>query len=123
MTKQQCRRAVAVVPDLFFQARIREVASQTGVPLTIVKSEECLQEALDRGDVGLVIISLESADPDPMKIIEIASAAGGVRTVGYLNHVLEELEEKALESGCQQVMAKGAFSTGLAKVLREGPAG
>ena len=110
------RTAVAVVPDLFFQARIREVASRTGVPLVIATTEESLRDALSGGGVGLVIISLESRSPDPFRAIEMA-ATEGVRTVGFLNHVLEDLKERALAAGCDQVLPKGAFSKGLGGIL------
>lgn len=111
--------AVAVVPDLFFQARIREAASLTGVSLTIASSEKMLEEALAAGDVNLVIISLESRSPDPMKAIRMVRRLSGARTVGYLNHVFEDLKAQALAAGCDQVMPKGAFSKGLPDLLRQ----
>ena len=119
MPEPGTRRAVAVVPDLFFQAKIREAAALTGVPLTIAASEASLREALGAGDVALVIVSLEAREPDPLKAIAVAREREGVRTVGYLNHVLEDLKARALQAGCHEVLAKGAFSKRLADLLRE----
>lgn len=111
--------AVAVVPDLFFQSRIREAAALTGVPLVVASSPEALEEALSGGSVELVIVSLETRTPDPLEVIRMTRRLSGARTVGFHSHVLEDLKERALAAGCHQVMAKGAFSKGLPDLLRQ----
>ena len=112
-------RAVAVVPDHFFQAKIREAAAATGVDLAFAGTEEALREALAGGDVGLVIVSLESRMPDPFRALALARAVEGVRTVGYLSHVDAELRERAIGAGCDEVLPKSAFSKGLPGILKQ----
>ncbi len=114
------KKAVAVVSDLFFQSKIREAASLTGVPLAFATTEEALREALVAGGVSLVIVSLEARSPDPFRVLALARAEGGIRTVGYLNHVYEDLRDRALAAGCDKVLPKGAFSKGLPGILTEG---
>ncbi len=116
---QSAWKAVAVVPDLFFQARIREAASAAGVPLAFATTEEALAAALSTGGVRLVIVSLEARSPDPFRVIALSRGREGVRTVGYLNHVYEDLRDRALAAGCDEVLPKGAFSKRLPAILKE----
>ena len=123
MSERENPKVVAVVPDLFFQARIREAAAIRGVPLAFATTEDALRQAVAGGGVGLVIVSLEARSPDPMEAIRIARGRPEVRIVGYLNHVLEDLKARALEAGCHEVMPKGAFSKGLGGLLEACEAG
>jgi hypothetical protein len=111
------RIAVAVAADLFFRSKITATANEVGAELKFAATVEELEFYLKPGAVGLVMINLESKTIDPLAAIEAATRYGDARTVAFVNHVYEELQEKARLAGCSEVMAKGSFSKGLPAML------
>jgi len=113
---RETRRVIVVAADLFFQSKIRATAEVTGAEVAFISSASELKSALDSGGVDLIVVNLEAKSPDPMAGIALARA-GGVRSVGFANHVYEDLMARARAAGCDQVLAKGAFAKELAGLL------
>jgi len=109
--------AVAVAADLFFRSKIMATANQVGAEIKFAATVEELELYLKPGTAGLVMINLESKNIDPLAAIEAATSYPDVRTVAFVNHVYEELQEKARLAGCSEVLAKGLFSKGLPALL------
>src|ERR1051325_94133 len=88
---------VAVVGDLFFTVKILDAAKRAGASIVFVKSET---DALDKAKAGagLVLVDLNFADIDPLRLGRELKALG-VRAVGYLSHVQIDLKKQAQEAG------------------------
>lgn len=102
-----------VVPDLFFAARIREVAAAIGV--TVAEATAQAAVALVN-DAALAIVDLaDSAAADTVRALR--RAAPGLRIVCFHPHVDVEARRAALEAGADQVLPRSAFTRRLAELL------
>ena len=72
---------VAVLDDLFFTVKINEAAKRSGQPVVFVKSEK---DALDQAALlpSLVIVDLNCAVLDPLRLIRIRVARPGRAQAG-----------------------------------------
>ncbi len=117
-------RILAVLEDLFFTVKINESAKRAGLPIVFVKShDDVLAKALDKdgGRPALIIIDVNFAGIDPLKLITTLKASDetkGINLIGYLSHVQGELKQAAQEAGCDMVMARSAFSQNLPQILK-----
>ena len=112
------RRVVAVVPDLFFAARIGATAEQLGVDLQTPATDAALGAIRsDRPD--LVILDL-AAPGDPIALaraLKADPATHSIPLVGFYPHVDRPLRERALAAGVDRVMPRSAFTAGLPRLL------
>lgn len=109
---------VAVVPDLFFAARIAGAAEHLPVTLETPAPGEAF-EAIRRSPPGLVILDLH-APGDPLSLVRALRADPATRTVpivGFYAHVDRALRAAALAAGLNQVLPRSAFSARLAALL------
>jgi CheY-like chemotaxis protein len=108
---------VALVDDIFFQAKMQETARRVGVELKTVASGDALLAELQHGAPALVIVDL-NARQGPLEAIERLRAAGNQRPViAFLSHVQVELAERARAAGCREVMPRSKFTQDLAAIL------
>ena len=119
------RRVVAVVPDLFFAARIAATAERLGVALDLPTPAAAL-ETIRRAPPELVILDLH-APGDPLglaRALRADPATGAIHLLGFYSHVDRELREAALGAGLDQVLPRSAFTVRLPALLAgEGDAG
>lgn len=112
-------RVVALVDDLFFQAKMAETARQVGVDLKTVQTGEALVAAAQQGPAALLIVDL-NARGGAVDALEQLRAAGNQRPViAFLSHVQTELAERARGAGCQQVLPRSKFAQNLAAILAQ----
>jgi PleD family two-component response regulator len=120
MQKQESRRVLAVVNDLFFSVKISEAAKRNGLALEFVKdSGEVIEKAKSRP--SLIVFDLNFEAVDPLKlIVELKSSAEtkGVSLLGYLSHLQSELKVQAQDAGCDMVLARSAFSQNMLTIFR-----
>ncbi len=110
-------QVVALVDDLFFQAKMMETARHVGVELRTVTSGDALIEEVAKAQPGLVIVDL-NARQGPLEAIERLRAAGvSAPLVAFLSHVQVELAERARAAGCHEVMPRSKFTQNLATIL------
>jgi CheY-like chemotaxis protein len=111
---------LAVLEDLFFGVKIADAAKRTGLKLVVVKTAEAALEKLAERPL-LVILDLNCASVDPIKLAADMKATefGAIPVIGYISHVQTELRQRAQEAGCDRVIARSAFSSGVADLLRE----
>ncbi len=119
---------LALVDDLFFQARLQETARQIGVELeTASTADAFLARALGHGgsepsEAGahsptLLIVDL-NARTGALKALEKLHAAGNqTPVIAFLSHVQVELAERARAAGCQQVLPRSKFTQNLSAIL------
>jgi len=124
---------LALVDDLFFQAKMVETARRVGVKLKTVSTGAALMEALHgalnqapggasdgaaRGDMPRLIVVDLNARQGPLEAIEKLQAGGNpVPVIGFLSHVQTDLAERARAAGCKQVMPRSSFTQNLSEIL------
>jgi DNA-binding NarL/FixJ family response regulator len=118
---------VAAVDDLFFAARIRETARQAGVTVEIVEVaqfEAAWAGRQDKNGVASVIVDLSSPGAvDLIRRLKHDPQNEPVRIVSFVSHVASDLISAARNAGCDQVMARSAFTRELPDLLRRLSAG
>ena len=120
MQKQESRRVLAVVNDLFFSVKISEAAKRAGLALEFVKdSGEVIEKA--KGKPSLIVFDLNFEAVDPLKLIATLKSSAetkGVSLIGYLSHLQSELKVQAQDAGCNMVLARSAFTQNMLMIFR-----
>ena len=117
---------LALVDDLFFQAKLLETARKLGVRLKTVSTGTTLLKRLEAAPDGvpgdlprLVIVDL-NARQGPVEAIEQLQRSGNpIPVIGFLSHVQTDLAERARAAGCKQVMARSSFTSNLSEILSQ----
>ena len=114
---------VAVIDDLFFQAKVRTALQHLGLAAEIVPNGGRLQARLQGGDApALVIVDLTLRSVDATSLIRSLRAAEHGRSVPILafgSHVAVETQKQALEAGASRVVVKSAFAKRLPQLVRQ----
>ena len=118
---------LALVDDLFFQAKLAETAGKLGVKLKTVATGAALVQAFKgapggsaRGDLPRLVVVDLNARQGPVEAIEQLHLSGvPVPIIGFLSHVQTELAQRARAAGCQQVLARSSFTMNLSEILRQ----
>ena len=109
---------LALVDDLFFQAKMTETARLAGVTLQTVANGEALVAAAGAQKHRLVLVDL-NARQGALEAVEKLRASGNAQPiVGFLSHVQTELAERARAAGCQEVLPRSKFTAELSDILR-----
>jgi DNA-binding NarL/FixJ family response regulator len=118
-------RIFAFVSDLFFVAKIQEIARKLNVKVEFVKTADEIFEKQQQNGNGeekpsLIIFDLNNAAAKPLPTIQKLKAKLKKETaiIGFLSHVQGELKVKAQEAGCDTVLPRSAFSSNLPQLLR-----
>ncbi len=112
-------RVLALVDDLFFQAKLQEVARQVGVELETVTTGDALVTQAEQTAPALLIVDL-NARQGAIEALERLRALGNQRPViAFLSHVQVELAERARAAGCQQVLPRSKFTQTLPAILAQ----
>ena len=112
-------QVVALVDDLFFQAKMLETAKHLGVELRVCSTGDALLAEAAKNAPKLVIIDL-NARSKPLEAIErMQAAAHEIPLIAFLSHVQVELANAARAAGCREVMPRSQFARDLATILAE----
>jgi DNA-binding NarL/FixJ family response regulator len=131
--------AIALVDDLFFQAKMTETARHTGVDLkTVSDADAFLREAA--ANPGAVLLLDLNARAKPLEALTRLAAlaqsspqahsnaepaerapanASPRRIIAFLSHVQTDLAAEARAAGCDEVMPRSQFTQELPRILRE----
>jgi CheY-like chemotaxis protein len=119
--EQRPVRILAAVNDLFFVGKITAAAQRTGVPVEFVRREsEVLERTSD--SAAMLLLDLNDSRLNPLSLVARLKAdplRKGVRVIGYLSHVQEDLKREADKAGCDLVLPKSVFSQQLDDLLRQ----
>lgn len=110
---------LALVDDIFFQAKILETARQLGVDLRICATPEALLAEAAKASPRLVVVDLHARSRPLEAISELKSIVPEIRIVAFLSHVAVELADKARAAGCREVLPRSKFTRELATLLAE----
>ncbi len=112
-------RVLALVDDVFFQAKIMETARQVGVELVTCTTPDALLAESEHDSPQLVIVDL-NARQNPIEAIQrLRNPSQDIPLVAFLSHVQTELAELARAAGCRSVMARSQFTRELATILAQ----
>ena len=116
-------RIFCLIDDLFFLAKIQEVARKLNVKVEFVKSDkEIGEKGAEAGEENpsLIIVDLNSNSIKPLSLISKLRSRFKKSTsiVGFVSHVQGDLKVKAQDAGCDVVMPRSAFSQNLPSILR-----
>ena len=98
--------------DLFFVAKIRGVAEELGVSVEAAADAEGL--VATAREAKLVVVDLRR--PDAMRALELLAGdpvAGGVKSVGFVDHENVDAMRAASERGCRTVLSKRKLASEL----------
>jgi CheY-like chemotaxis protein len=124
--------AIALIDDLFFQAKVRETAKRTGVTIETTTTGEQLLKAAEASPDALILVDLNARQGALDAVVRLcAETSRGDRPAGpedgpdnprrviaFLSHVQTDLAERARAAGCQDVMPRSKFTQNLAEILR-----
>ena len=112
-------KVVAVLSDLMFIVKIQDAAKRVGLPVVFVKtSEDAIAAA--RKQPAVILLDLNAPNLDVLSLISALKAevqTSNISLVGYVSHVQADLKHAAQERGCDQVIARSAFSQNLSAIL------
>lgn len=110
-------QVVALIDDIFFQAKLLETAKQVGVEVRACSTADALDAEITKAAPRLVVVDLNSHS-DPFRAIERLQAGGGkIPLIGFLSHLQVDLAERARAAGCGEVMPRSKFAQNLATIL------
>lgn len=122
-TPPAARRVLAVVPDLFFAAKIEAVAKAAGVAIAFAAPAAAAAAcAADPPDLVLLDLHAGPGVPGLVRALKASPATAGVPLVGFHSHVDVETRNAALEAGLDRALPRSAFVTRLPGLLAGDPA-
>jgi CheY-like chemotaxis protein len=108
---------VALIDDLFFQAKVIETAKHLGVELRIFGTPDALLGEIEKQSPRLIVVDL-NARSEPIAAIErLPASAREIPLVAFLSHVQTDLAARARAAGCGDVMPRSVFTRDLATIL------
>jgi CheY-like chemotaxis protein len=103
-------RVAAVIPDLMFGSRARELLERGGHEVDVLVSEP---DAWDEvGGIDVLLVDLTTDELDGVTLVETLATGGelhGVRTLGVYSHVDAETRQRAVEAGFDLVVPRSRF--------------
>jgi DNA-binding NarL/FixJ family response regulator len=106
---------IGVLDDLFFLAKVQDIAKRAGLTSVFVKSREAAIKKAREAPVA-VVIDLHYKAAEPIELIRELTAMN-VPTMGFFSHVQVELKREAEAAGCTIVMPRSAMGTKLPEWL------
>jgi len=114
MTTEKTRGTiVALVPDMMFGVRVRDVLSQLGYRARVCETAAEAQAALEPG-LALLIADLRGPVADLTELVAAAKRCdAGLPVLAFGSHVDVERQQAARQAGCDRVVANSKFSADL----------
>ena len=111
---------LCVVDDLMFSTKISAAAKAAQASVAFERAPQMVVERVRRERPALVIFDLNSARLKPLESIAALKAdpdLQGTPTLGYASHVQADVIAAARQAGCDEVLARSAFSQKLPEIL------
>jgi CheY-like chemotaxis protein len=111
---------MTVVEDIFFLARIEQVARKLGVTLKSVSIAQATESVADATPSAIILDLNHSSCPVPeiIRALKANPATQAIPTVGFVSHVQSDVIAAARAAGCDLVLARSAFTRQLPDLLR-----
>jgi len=111
---------LAVLDDLLFTSKIRSVAKQQGIALSVARSVDSALGGMRDTAPALVIFDLTTPRIDTLGIVAAMKAdpaLAAIPTLGFAGHTQTELFHAARQAGIGNVLTRGAFAERLPDIL------
>lgn len=112
-------QVLALVDDLFFQAKITETAKHVGVTVCACSTGDALLAEIAQAKPNLIVVDLNARSSPVAALPQIQAAADGIPVIAFLSHVQADLMQQARAAGCRRVMARSQFTRDLATILAQ----
>jgi DNA-binding NtrC family response regulator len=113
-------RAVVVVKDLFFTARIRETARLVGAAAVFARTPDEIASSLAAGPADLAIVDLTTPGWDYHGLLgALDRVAPRPPVLGYTTHAVAR-QTQPWHARCDRVVTKETLTRELAAILRDG---
>jgi DNA-binding NtrC family response regulator len=110
-------QVLALIDDIFFQAKLFETAKQVGVELHTCATPDALDAEIAKESPKLVVVDL-NARANPLDAVgRVHTSEPEIPLIGFLSHVQLDLAERARAAGCGEVMPRSKFTQNLATIL------
>jgi DNA-binding NarL/FixJ family response regulator len=110
-------QVLALIDDLFFQAKLIETAKRISVDLRTCTTPDALATEIAKDAPRLIVIDL-NAQSNPLEAIQRVRGNGSeIPLIGFLSHVQLDLAERARAAGCADVMPRSKFTRDMATIL------
>ena len=110
-------QVLALVDDLFFQAKLLETARHIGVDLRTCTTADALDSEIAKDVPKLVVVDLNAAS-NPLDAVARVQASGhAIPLIAFLSHVQVDLAQRARAAGCNEVMPRSNFTQNMATIL------
>jgi DNA-binding NarL/FixJ family response regulator len=113
---------IAIVDDLFFAVKIRETARHVGVTVEVVgaaKGQDAVQAHISARTAEAVIVDLNSAGAiELIGRLKREAPTRSLPLLSFVSHVAADVIAAARTAGCDQVLARSAFTKQLPDLLR-----
>lgn len=107
---------LALVSDLFFDAKITATARALGVDVTTVRTIDAAAAQLDAATGLIVDLSLPTGDPLAF-LRAVKTQQPGLHIVAFLPHVESERRRLARQAGADEVLPRSTFAETLPALL------
>ena len=111
---------IAAVDDMFFASKIRAVAEHLKIDIRFARSSDSLMSSAREARPELIVVDLQSQKLNAVELAKALKADAELRNIpllGFLSHVLVDLQRNALEAGFDTVIPRSVFSRDLATIL------
>jgi PleD family two-component response regulator len=111
---------LCVVDDLMFSVKISSAAKAVNAAVVFERVPAAVLTRIRDERPSLVIFDLNSSRLAPIETIRAIKTDDelrGTRTVGYVSHVQTDVIAAARAAGCDEVLARSAFSEKLGSIL------
>jgi CheY-like chemotaxis protein len=111
---------LVAVDDLMFSVKISTAAKGVATPVLFERSPNAVVERVRNERPTLVIFDLNSSRMRPMETIAAIKrdpALAATRTLGFVSHVQSDVIAAARAAGCDEVLARSAFTERLLAIL------
>jgi PleD family two-component response regulator len=113
------RTVVVLADDLFWKTKIDQAAKSAQAPIVFLSDPGELAKAVDpsRASIVLIDLSLRKEPFAAIAALKKSARAKSVPIIGYHEHVRKDLQEKAAQAGCDQVLSRSTFSQNLSDLI------
>jgi DNA-binding NarL/FixJ family response regulator len=111
---------LCAVDDLMFSIKISTAAKAVNALVAFERTPGGVLDRVRSDRPALVIFDLNSsrlAPVDTIRAIKGDAQLRDTRTLGYVSHVQSDVIEAARKAGCDEILARSAFSERLGAIL------
>jgi hypothetical protein len=106
-------KVAGLIDDLFFAAKLREVAQALNSEATICRSADAVPAEVER-----VFVDLSATTFDPIAEIARLKASHASPVTAFFSHVQIDMMDRAERAGADEVVPRSIFARRLAEIMQ-----